>query len=339
MRAMQIQDAYGIDNLKLVERDVPKPGHGQIVIRLKASSLNYRDLATVKHGGGMGFTLPLPLIPNSDGAGEVVELGEGVTRVKKGDRVCPAFFQGWIGGGPAREKMSAPLGGPLDGCAQEYICVNAEYVSKIPDYMSYEEAATLPCAGLTAWRALIVENNLRAGETVLLQGTGGVSIFALQFAKAMGARVIITSSSDEKLERARKLGADETINYRSTPDWAKEARKLTGGAGVDHVVEVGGADTFMQSLSAMKIGGRIGVVGVLTGISKDVSIVAIFGQNLKINGVTVGSREHFDDMCRALVQNKIHPVVDKRFELADASDAFRMMESASHFGKIVLEMK
>jgi len=337
MRVMEIQGGFGIEKLTLVERDVPKPGHGQIVIRLHASSLNYRDLGTVKHGDRIGFKPPL--VPNSDGAGEVVELGEGVTRLKKGDRVAPSFFQGWVAGGPSRNKMRTPLGGPLDGCAQEYICLSEEGVSKIPDYLSYAEAATLPCAALTAWRALVIEGNLRAGESVLVQGTGGVSVFALQIGKMMGARVIVTSSSDEKLERARRLGADETINYRATPDWAKEVRRLTGGLGVDHVVEVGGADTFTQSIAACRVGGHIGLIGVLSGAVKDVSVAAIFGGNLKISGVTVGSREQFDEMSAAFAQNNIRPVIDRSFELARAQDAFRLMDGASHFGKIVLDIK
>ncbi len=336
MRAMEIQGAYGIDNLKLVTREIPQPGMGEIVVRIMASSLNYRDFATVKTGI-MGF--PLPLVPNSDGAGDVIAVGEGVTRVKKGDRVCPSFFQDWIAGGPTRAKMMRPLGGPLDGCAQEYICLSAEGVSRFPDHMSYEEASTLPCAALTAWRALVVEGNLKAGDSVLVQGTGGVSIAALQFSKAAGARVIVTSSSDEKLERAVKLGADETINYKQTPDWAKAARKLTDGLGVDHVIEVGGAGTFSQSIAATRVGGHIGVIGVLTGAVNDISVVSIFGGNLKISGVTVGSREHFEDMARALAQSKIRPVVDKVFALEDARDAYRMMEGASHFGKIVLDLK
>lgn len=337
MRAMAIQDAFGIENLKPLERDVPKPGPGQVVLKMKTASLNYRDLATVLGFGGS--TKALPLVPLSDGCGEVIEVGEGVTRLKKGDRVAPSFFQGWLAGGPVPETLGpTALGGPIAGCAQEYMCLSAEGMSKAPVNLNDEEVACLPCAALTAWRALVVEGNMKAGDTVLVQGTGGVSIFALQFAKAAGARVIVTSSSDEKLERAKKLGADDFINYKATPDWAMEARKLTGGRGVDHVVEVGGADTFPQSIMAARVGGHVGVIGILSGLSKDVNVAAIFAQNLKISGVTVGSRAHFEEMVRAIEQNDIHPVIDKRFPLADAQEAFRLMQGASHFGKIVLDI-
>lgn len=334
MRAMEIQGDFGIDNLKLAEREAPKAGPGEIVIRMKAASLNYRDLATV--AALHGIRGQLPLVPLSDGCGEVVEAGEGVTRVKAGDRVAPSFFQGWISGEPSMEALRTSLGGPIDGCAQDYMLLSAEGVSKAPDNLSDEEAACLPCAGLTAWRALMVEGRVKPGDTVLVQGTGGVSIFALQFAKAAGARVIVTSSSDAKLERARDLGADMFINYAKTPDWATETRKLTGGRGADHIVEVGGAETFQQSIMAARLGGHIAVIGLLSGVMKDLNVAAIFSQNLKISGITVGSRTMFEDMSRAIVANDIHPVIDKRFGLEDAPEAFRTMESASHFGKIVL---
>lgn len=336
MRALVLEGNFGIENLQLKERDVPKAGPGQVVLKMKAGSLNYRDLATVAFGGNPNL---LPLVPLSDGCGEVVEVGEGVTRLHKGDRVAPSFFQGWLAGGPVAEQLGpTALGSPIDGCAQEYMVLSAEGMSKAPANLSDEEVACLPCAALTAWRALVVEGNLKAGDTVLVQGTGGVSIFALQFAKAMGARVIVTSSSDEKIERARKLGADDAINYRQTPDWEKEARRLTGGRGVDHVVEVGGADTFPRSIMAARVGGHVAVIGILTGLSKDVNVAAIFAQNLKISGITVGSRTHFEEMSRAIEQNDIHPVIDKRFPLDDAQEAFRLMQGASHFGKIVLNI-
>ncbi|HMM13767.1 MAG TPA: NAD(P)-dependent alcohol dehydrogenase [Parvibaculum sp.] len=335
MRAMVLHD-NGIESLKLETREVPKAGPGEIVVRLKAGSLNYRDLAMVQ---GLGRAQPkVPLVPLSDGAGEVVEVGAGVSRVKVGDLVCPSFFQAWISGGPTGAGLASSLGGPTDGCAQDYIRLSAEGVSLAPKNLSAEEAATLPCAALTAWRALVVEGGLKPGDTVLAQGTGGVSIFALQFAKAAGARVIITSSSDEKLERARALGADATINYVKTPDWASEARKLTGGRGVDHVVEVGGADTLPQSIMAARLGGHVAVIGLLSGMVKDVNVAAIFSQNLKISGITVGSRTHFEDMVRAIEQSDIHPVIDKRFSLGDAQAAFTTMKGASHFGKIVLNI-
>ena len=334
MRVMEIQGEFGIDNLKLAERDIPKAGPGEIVIRMKAASLNYRDLATV--AALHGIRGQLPLVPLSDGCGEVVEVGEGVTRVKLGDRVAPSFFQGWISGEPTMQALGTSVGGPIDGCAQDYMCLSAEGVSLAPANLSDEEVACLPCAGLTAWRALMVEGRVKPGDTVLVQGTGGVSIFALQFAKAAGAQVIVTSSSDAKLERARELGADMFINYAKTPDWATESRKLTGGRGVDHIVEVGGAETFQQSIMAARLGGHIAVIGLLSGMMKDLNVAAIFSQNLKISGITVGSRTMFEEMTRAVEVNDIHPVIDKRFALEDAQEAFRTMESASHFGKIVL---
>lgn len=336
MRAMVLKDGFGIHNVKLETRDVPKAGPGEVVIRLKAASLNFRDLAKVLGLGGSAAELPF--VPLSDGAGEVVEAGAGVTRLKAGDFVTPSFFPGWVAGEPTLAALGTSLGGPHDGCAQDYIRLPAEGVSKAPKNLTAGEAATLPCAGLTAWRALVVEGGLKPGDTVLVQGTGGVSIFALQFAKAAGARVIVTSSSDEKLERARALGADAFINYKKTPEWAKEARKLTGGRGVDHVVEVGGADTFPQSIMAARLGGHVAVIGLLSGFVKDVNIAAIFSQNIKISGVTVGSRAHFEDMVRAIEQSDIHPVIDRRFALEDMSKALELMHGASHFGKIVLDM-
>ncbi|WP_045444682.1 zinc-dependent alcohol dehydrogenase family protein [Tepidicaulis marinus] len=335
MRAAVISGSYGLDNLKLEERDVPKPGPGQILVKLKAASLNYRDLAITS---GFGGDYPLPLVPLSDGCGEVVELGDGVRRVAKGDLVCPSFFQGWLAGPPTPAALATSFGGPIDGCAEDYVCVSADGVSKAPRNLTPAEAACLPCAGLTAWRALFVEGNLKAGDTVLVQGTGGVSIFALQFAKAAGAHVIITSSSDEKLDRAKALGADQFINYKKTPDWASEARKLTGGRGVDHVVEVGGAETFPQSIMAIRTGGHIAVIGILSGLVKDMNVAAMFGQNAKISGITVGSRQHFEEMVRAVEQNDIKPVIDKTYPLEEIVPALKLMQGASHFGKIVLDI-
>jgi NADPH:quinone reductase-like Zn-dependent oxidoreductase len=299
---------------------------------MKAASLNYRDLATVESPMIKGR---LPLIPLSDGCGVVSGVGPGVRRVAVGDRVAPLFFQDWFGGEPTAAGLSTALGGALDGVARDQLVLSENGVSKVPAGLSDEEVACLPCAALTAWRAL-VEGGLKPGDVVLALGTGGVSIFALQFAKAAGATVIITSSSDEKLERARALGADHTINYRTEPDWAKAARKLTGGRGVDHVIEVGGAGTFQQSIQAIRIGGHVAVIGVLTGMVKDVNVAAIFGANARVHGITVGSREQFEDMCRAIEAKSLKPVIDKRFPLEDAQSAFRAMRAGEHFGKIVL---
>jgi NADPH:quinone reductase-like Zn-dependent oxidoreductase len=332
MRAMVLEGGGGLDHLTLQQRPEPEAGPGEVVVRLEAASINYRDLATVTM-----MAPQRPLVPLSDGAGVVEAVGEGVTRVKAGDLVMPSFFPHWTGGRPTRERLAA-LGGALDGVACEKIAITAEGVTRAPAGWSAEEAATLPCAAVTAWRGLVVEGDLRPGQTVLVQGTGGVSIFALQFAKLAGARVIVTSSSDEKLERARQLGADETINYRAQPEWAKAARDLTGGQGVDHVVEVGGAGTFQQSIAACALGGSIAVIGVLSGFVKDLNVAAMFGGNLHINGITVGSRQHVEDMVRAIEQAKLKPVIDRRFPLGDLPDALALMQSGGHFGKIVIEI-
>ncbi len=331
MRAMVLQ-AQGLENLKLEQRPEPKPGPGEALVRLKAASINYRDLATATM-----MAPSRPLIPLSDGAGVVEAIGEGVSRVKVGDQVMPGFFPRWIGGRPTPERLAA-LGGALDGVACEAIALTAEGLTRVPAGWTAEQAATLPCAALTAWRGLIVEGKLKPGETVLVQGTGGVSIFALQFAKLAGARVIVTSSSDEKLERARALGADETINYRATPEWAKAARELTGGRGVDHVVEVGGAGTFQQSIAACALGGSIAVIGVLSGFVKDLNVAAMFGGNLHINGVTVGSREQVEDMVRAIETAGLKPVIDRRFPLEELAGALGLMQGGGHFGKVTIEI-
>src|ERR1051325_1527188 len=282
MNLWQIQSAYGIENLREVEGPEPRAGEGEIVVAMKAASLNYRDLLTVL---GLGGNHPLPLVPFSDGAGEVIEVGAGVTRVRSGDKVCPLFFQSWLSGPVTAASRNRALGGPLPGVLQQKMLLGAEGVAKFPPHLTFEEAATLPCAGLTAWRAVAIEARVGQGDVVLVQGTGGVSIFALQFAKARGAQVILTSSSDAKLERARALGADKTINYKTTPDWAASARELTGGRGVDVVIEVGGKNTFNQSLDAARVGGAVVVIGVLGGFSAPVMLPAVFGKNLRILGI------------------------------------------------------
>src|SRR5271165_4262538 len=279
MRCIEIQK-FGLDGLGMAERADPTPGHGEVLVRVGASSINFRDLMMLR--GMYNPKQKLPLIPNSDGAGTVAAVGPGVTRFREGDRVAGIFSQGWLAGPPAREKMTATLGSPLDGMLTELRALNQDGLVHTPKHLSDQEAACLPCAGVTAWSALIEHGCLKPGDTVLLQGTGGVSIFALQFAKLAGARVIVTSSSDEKLERAKALGADATINYRQTPDWAAAARELTGGRGVDHVVEVGGAGTFQQSITACALGGAIAVIGVLSGFVKDLNVAAMFGGNLHI---------------------------------------------------------
>ena len=333
MRAVVLESAYGLENLMLVERPDPVPGPGQIVVDIKAATLNYRDLATVTARSGR-----LPFVPCSDGAGIVSAIGEGVTRVKTGDHVAPLFFQNWFAGEPTPEKLGGALGGTLDGVLQEKILLSEQGVTQVPAGYTDEEAAALPCAALTAWRGLVLEGNVKAGDVVLVQGTGGVSISALQFAKSAGATVIVTSSSDEKLARAKALGADHLVNYKSTPDWAKEVRKLTGNRGADHIVEVGGAGTFEQSLRAVRLGGKIAVIGILGGFVKDLNVASIFASNATIHGITVGSREQFESMTRAIEATGIKPVIDKRFPLADVRDAFECMKAGAHFGKIVVTM-
>ena len=331
MRVWEIQEAYGLEHLKMAERPKPSPEKGEVLLAMKAASLNYRDLLTVR---GMGGGFPLPLIPFSDGAGEVVAVGEGVARVKPGDRVCPSFFQSWIDGPVADYSRTRALGGTAQGVLQEYFVVSAEGISTIPDHLSWTEAATLPCAGLTAWRAIAVEAPVGPGQTVLVQGTGGVSIFALQFAKARGASVIATSSSDEKLEHARRLGADHLINYKATPEWGRTARELTGGRGVDVVVEVGGENTLSQSLDAARVGGSIIVIGVLGGFSSPLFMPALFGKNLKLIGITVGSRTQFDEMAKAMSGWKMKPIVEHTFPFEKVPEALALMQAGGHFGKI-----
>ena len=334
MRAWQISQEFGIDNLKLTEQPDPEPGYGQIAIRVQATSLNYRDLMTVKYGGMRG--LKQPLIPLSDGAGEVVAIGQDVTRLKPGDRVAGIFFQNWLAGGSDASHAASALGGALNGMLAEHVVLHENGVVAIPDYMTYEDAASLPCAAVTAWQSMVTLGNMKAGQTILILGTGGVSIFALQFAKAAGVRAIITSSSDEKLERAKHLGASEVINYRTTPQWGKKVLELTDGVGVDQVVEVGGAGTLAQSMEATRVGGMIGLIGILAGTDGEVNPVPVLMKSLRLQGVYVGSREMFEDMNAAMTVNQIKPVIDKVYPFEEARQALTLMEGASHFGKIVI---
>jgi NADPH:quinone reductase-like Zn-dependent oxidoreductase len=334
MRAYEIQQSFGLENLTIVRRPTEDPGPGRIRLQLRAVSLNYRDLLMVR--GHYNARQPLPLIPCSDGVGVVISVGEGVTRVTAGDRVATSFSQTWPSGPPTAEKLAGTLGGPLDGTLCEEMVLSAEGVSRVPDHLTDVEAATLPCAALTAWSALVEQGSVQAGDTVLVQGTGGVSVFALQFAQLLGARVIVTSSSDAKLERARELGAWQTINYSEDPTWGKTARAITEGAGVDHVVEVGGAGTLKESLRAVRVGGQVSVIGVLSGISSELNILPILMRNLRLQGILVGSREGFERMARAIAAHEMQPVVGRVFGFADAPEAFRYMASGDHFGKICI---
>ncbi|MBH8555480.1 NAD(P)-dependent alcohol dehydrogenase [Nostocaceae cyanobacterium CENA357] len=337
MKAYEIQSNAGIDALTLVDRSEPKPAAGKVLIKVKATSLNYRDLLVAE--GAYGAGQKYPLVPMSDGAGEVIAVGEGVTRVKVGDRVAGIFFQDWIYGSLTKETMKSDLGGSIDGMLAEYVVLNQDGLVKLPDHLSYPEGATLPCAAVTAWHALVTKGNISTGDSVLLLGTGGVSIFALQFAKLNGARVIVTSSSDQKLAQARELGADEIINYKITPDWEKQVYQLTNRIGVDHVVEVGGAGTLPKSLQAVRIGGRISLIGVLSGKGNEIDPMPILFKSLAMQGIYVGSREMFEAMNQAITQHQIHPIIDKNFAFTEAKEAYFYLKSAAHFGKVVIEME
>jgi NADPH:quinone reductase-like Zn-dependent oxidoreductase len=335
MKAYEINE-FGIDSLTLAERDEPTPQANEVKVKFHAVSLNYRDLMMVK--GGYNPKLKKPLVPFSDGAGEVVEIGEAVTKFKVGDRVTPIFMQGWHDGAIDAAKSKTALGGNLDGCLREFGTFDERGLVCIPEHFSYEEAATLPCAAVTAYHALYESCGIKPDDTILLQGTGGVSIFALQLASVLGCRIIITSSSNEKLERAKELGATDFINYKTTEDWDQKVLELTEKRGVDTVVEVGGAGTMQRSVNAVKTGGNIAVIGVLSG-KGDFNPTSILMKSVRMQGIYVGSRQMFEDMNRVFCQHThLKPVIDKTFEFGEVKDALKYMESGSHFGKIVVKI-
>lgn len=342
MRVIELQrfTPGSTDGLVMAERPAPpaQPAPGEVLVRVKACSLNFRDWLMLQ--GQYNPKQKLPLIPVSDGAGEVVALGDGVAGFAPGDRVLGHFFPQWLSGEPSVAKFAVSQGGPDDGWLTEYRCFPASALAKIPDHLSYEEAAALPCAALTAWSAIVTLGNVRPGDRVLVQGTGGVALFALQFAKLCGAEVTVTSSSDDKLARARQLGADHGINYRSDPEWGRTARALTGGAGLDHIVELGGAETLNQSIRAIRPGGMISMIGVLSGPKNALHIPLVVMQQVRLQGVTVGPKEALDAMLRAMTQAKLHPVIDSRFDYTEAGvrDAFAHMGKGAAFGKIVVGM-
>jgi NADPH:quinone reductase-like Zn-dependent oxidoreductase len=336
MQAYEVRNAGGIDALELVERPIPRPGPGEVLVRIRAVTLNYRDLLTVK--GGYGSRQKFPLIPLSDAAGVVEAVGPGVSQLKSGDRVFNSFFQNWIDGEPSEEKFGGTPGGMLDGVLTQYRVFPQHVLLSPPSHLSDAEAAALPCAGLTAWSAVMKFQATRPGSVVLTQGTGGVSLFALQFAKLAGARVIATSSSDEKIDKLRKLGADETINYKSRPEWGKEARTLTEGRGVDLVVEVGGAGTLNESLRAVRIGGMLAMIGVLAGPANNLRLPTVVMQQLRLQGVTVGSLEDLRAMAAAIAQHRLRPVVEKTFPFAAVREAFRYLAEGRHFGKVAITL-
>ena len=333
--ALQIS-AFGLENLALARTEILTPGANEVLVELRAASLNYRDLMVVL--GSYNPNLALPRILGSDASGIVTAVGDKVTRFKAGDRVASLFFQDWQDGDFTSATGKTALGGPIDGVFTSARLFPEAGLTHIPEYLSLEEGATLPCAALTAWNGLVEKGRVTAGETVLLLGTGGVSLFALQIAKLHGARVLVTSSSDEKLERARALGADETINYRRTPEWESEAFRLTDKRGVDHVVEVGGAGTLSRSFKAVRAGGHVHLIGVLSDLGAGVDIRPILGKSIYLNGVYVGSHAMFTRMNAAFQQAKLKPNIDRVFPLSDARGAFEHLQNGSHFGKIVLDL-
>ena len=333
MKAWQITSQTGPQGMQLKDLPDLQPAAGEVLVRVRANSLNYRDLMVADGRYGQA---KLPLVPLSDGAGEIVAMGEGVTRWKVGARVAGTFFQGWVHGPFRREVLATAMGGALPGMLAEYVTLAEEGVVEIPPHLSYEEAATLPCAALTAWQALVEHGRISADQTVLVLGTGGVSIAALQFAKMHGARVLITSSSDEKLQRAKTLGADVLINYRTTPAWEDEVFRLTDKVGADHIIEVGGTDTFPRSLRAVAVGGTVSVIGGVSGFGSEAPLREILSKMALIRGIFVGSRTMFENMNRALGRHQTRPAIDRVFPFADAPAAYRHQQSGAHFGKVVI---
>lgn len=334
MRQVRLTAPGGLENLRLLEEDRREPGPGEVLVRIRACSLNFHDsmVVTGKKPCADGR------IPLSDGAGEVVAVGDGVDAFEVGDAVVSTYWPDWLGGEPTPVSKNGELGDDVDGYAREYVCTPWRAFTKAPAGYTHVEAATLTCAGVTAWKGLVVCGQVKSGDTVLVLGTGSVSLFALQFAKAAGARVIATSSSEEKLEKLKRLGADTVINYKAVPHWGRKARYLTDGRGVDHVMEVGGPGTLAQSIAACRMGGHIALIGVLTGFAAEVSIPALFSNQIRISGISIGSRADQLDMIRAINTNSLKPVVDRAFPLQEIAAAFSFYESQKHFGKICLEL-
>ena len=334
MRTVVAED-FSLDALKLSERPVPQPGRGEILVRVRAASLNYRDLAVLS--GGYLRDLKLPFVPVSDACGFVAGLGEGVSRFSEGDRVVPCYIQGWHSGDlTAEQRFGRTLGGPLPGVLQDYVVVPAEDAVSAPPHLSDAEAATLPIAGLTAWSCLMA-GGIKAGCTVLVQGTGGVALYALQLAKISGARVIALTSTQEKADLLSSMGADEVLNYRQTPAWGGTVKELTGGSGADIIVETAGS-SLGQSLTAVSFGGFIGVIGFVGGYETPLNIRQLIGPGVRMQGIIVGHRQGLQELCRALEVNDVHPVVDREFDMAEAPTAFRHLEAGAHVGKIVIRV-
>ncbi len=336
MKTLQIVSDGGIDAIETLDLDPPQPAAGEVLVRMRAASLNFRDLIVTR--GGYPRNDRCPVIPLSDGAGEVIAVGDRVTRFRPGDRVVNCFFEDWEAGEATERQMLTARGGGIDGVLAEEVVFSERALLPIPSHLSFEQAATLPCAAVTAWQALVTLGGLRAGDTILTLGTGGVSLFALQFAKLHGARVIITSSSDEKLARARELGADETINYRTEPDWDQVVLERTGGRGVDHAIDLGGPGTLAKSLASTRVSGRVSMIGVLTGVDGAVNPLPALFNRITIQGIYVGSREMFEAMNRAITTARLNPIVDKVFPMEEAQDAYRYLKSGKHFGKVVIRI-
>ena len=335
MKAYRLPEFGGPDAVTCEEVPSPIPGPGEVLVRLRAVSLNYRDLLIAK--GVYNPRLKLPVIPVCDGAGEVAATGAGVTRLRPGDRVVSCFAPAWLDGPLTEAKARSALGAEANGLLAEEAVLPEQALVPIPAHLSFEEAATLPCAAVTAWNALIESGGVRPGETVLVQGTGGVSLFALQFARLAGARVIATSSSDQKLARVRELGASDGINYQSTPDWDKRVRELTAGQGVDLIVEVGGAGTLPKSVRAARFGGTIALIGVLSG-GGEFNPITILMKQIRLQGIFVGSRRMLESMIRAIDSNQLRPVIDRVFPFDQAVEALKYLESGAHFGKVVIRL-
>jgi NADPH:quinone reductase-like Zn-dependent oxidoreductase len=335
MKAMRIRQPASLDNLRLEAAEAAAPGAGEIRVRVRAASLNFRD-GLVANGF---FPVADGLIPLSDGAGDVVEVGEGVSGLKTGDAVVSTFHPAWLDGHMERSQLVGSPGGPADGFACEYVTRPATHFTRAPQGLTHAESATLTCAGVTAWRALVTDGQVKPGARVLVQGTGGVSLFALQFAKAAGAVVIATSSSGEKLERLKALGADHVINHREVEKWGEAVQALTDGLGVDHVVEVGGPNTLAQSLVAARTGGHVAIIGAVAGFDVDTIPFAIVqAKRLRLQGVTVGSRRDQIDMVRAIEANGIKPVIDRSFPLEALAEAFTYLRAGRHFGKVCIDI-
>ena len=334
MKAYEIRE-FGLEGLHVADLPVPEPGPSQVLVKMQAWSLNYRDLMTVM--GRYNPKLRMPQIPLSDGAGDVVAVGSGVRHVKEGARVTNTFFERWTSGALTDENARTAFGAGRDGVLAEYVALHEDAVVPIPPHLSYAEAATLPCAAVTAWHALVVSGRIMAGDTILTLGTGGVSIFSLQFAQLHGAQVIITSSNDAKLAKARQLGASGTINYIGTPDWGKKVRELTKNGGVDQVVELGGRGTFNQSVASLKRGGILNLIGVLS-LTGEADILPVLMNGIRVQGIFVGSRAMFTAMNKAIGMHRMHPIVDRIFGFEEAKEAFRHMEAGKHFGKICIQI-